>query len=184
MAKTARTAAAAMALTVAVLATPRASAAADTLGTEPNAKSHVRSTSPAIVALIRQAAQRSVTFDRMVTAIDASDAIVFVEQGSCGHGVRACFVSVSATTANRYMRVIVDTHKTDLDLMGSIGHELRHTLEVIATPGVRDDATKFFFYERTAMHLGSGAHETLAAQAAGNAVRDEIKRFNRKSQLR
>jgi hypothetical protein len=35
------------------------------------------------------------------------------------------------------MFVLVDTRKADWDLMGSVGHELRHTIEVIAEPGRR-----------------------------------------------
>jgi hypothetical protein len=177
MAKTARTAAVAMAA-AALLAAARPSAAADALVTGTVPVPHVRSSSPAITALMRQASERSSTFHNLVAAIDASDGIVFVEAGSCGHGVRACFVNVSAAGTNRYMRVIVDTNKADWDLMGSIGHELRHTLEVIANPGVRDDSSKFFFYECIGMHGASGARETQAAIDAGNSVRSEVRKSN------
>jgi hypothetical protein len=171
----------AVAIAAAVLALPRASVAADALASEATAMSHVRSSNLAIVALIRQAAERSVTFRGLVAAIDASDSIVFVEAGACGHGVRACFVSVSATKSNRYMRVVVDTHKADTDLMGSIGHELRHTLEVIAEPGIRSDAAKYFFYESIGTRGITGPRETRAAITAGDAVRSEISRSTRQS---
>src|SRR5262249_47848815 len=118
----------------------------------------------------------------IIETIDASDSIVFVEEGDCGHGVRACFVTVTAAATYRYMRVIVDTRKADWDLMGSIGHELRHTIEVIGAPQVRDNASKYFFYEQIGTHgTASGARETQAAVAAGDTVRAEVRQFNRLS---
>ena len=67
------------------------------------------------------------------------------------------------------------------ELMASIGHELRHTIEVIDDPSVTTDAGMFFFYERMGMHSAGGAHETRAATDAGNAVRSEVDRFNRQA---
>jgi hypothetical protein len=143
----------------------------------------VRSTNSGLLALIEQARQRSATFRGLLDTINASDSIVFVEAGDCGHGVRACFVSVIASGAYRYMRVVVDTHKADWDLMGSVGHELRHTIEVIAEPGIRNNASKFFFYEQIATKAnGSGARETRAAVDAGEDVRAEVRRFNQQAQ--
>jgi hypothetical protein len=166
------------AVAAAVLGTPNLSAAADAI---PGRSSHVRSSNSELVALIEQASQRSATFRGLLDTINASDSIVFVEAGNCGHGVRACFVSVAASGDYRYMRVIVDTRKADWDLMGSIGHELRHTLEVIGNPHVRDNAAKYFFYEQIGTRGTSTARETQAAVDAGNTVRSELRQFNRLS---
>lgn len=179
MAKTTRNMAMAM-VAAAILASPRVSAAADaTVANAGTQTRHVRSSNPALVTLIQQAAERSATFRSIVDTIDASDSFVFVEEGDCGHGVRACFVSVTASTTYRYMRVLVDTRKADWDLMGSIGHELRHTIEIISEPGIRDNGAKYFFYENNGMHGPSGARETRAAIDAGNTVRSEVRKFNR-----
>jgi len=75
--------------------------------------------------------------------------------------------------------VIVDDRTAETELMGLIAHELRHTIEVIAEPSVRDSAAKFHFYERTAMHAAGGTHETRAAMAAGEIVRSEVRKANR-----
>ena len=144
---------------------------------------HIRWDTEAIGAAIRDAAERSSTFREMVAAINASDSYVVISAGRCGHGVRACFVSVRRAGSTRYMFVRIDPAKRDCELMAAIGHELRHTLEVIAEPWVRSDAEKFFFYER-ALHLNSGERETLAARDAGNAVRSEIEHFNRQLHTR
>jgi len=145
---------------------------------------HLRWDSPIVGAAIHDALDRSRTFRAMVAAINASDAYVVISVGHCGHGVRACFVSVRTAGSNRYMFVHIDPARRGCELMAAIGHELRHTLEVIAEPSVRSDDEKFFFYERTAMHLGSGERETLAARDAGNAVRSEIDQFNRQRQAK
>jgi len=163
-----------------VLGTPGLSAAADAIpGYQPMPGSHVRSSNSELLALIEQAGERSATFRSLVDTINASDSIVFVEAGNCGHGVRACFVSVTATTTHRYMRVVVDTRKADWDLMGSIGHELRHTIEVIGQPSIRSNASKYFFYAQNGVEGTPTARETQAAVDAGNTVRHEVRRFNR-----
>ena len=162
---------------VAALGTPSLSMAADAIpGPPASSSTHVRSSSQTLLGLIQQAGQRSATFRGLVETIEASDTIVFVEEGLCGHGVRACFVSVAASGAYRYMRVVVDTHKADWDLMGSIGHELRHTIEVIAEPAVRDNSSKFFLYQQIGTLGTATARETQAAVEAGNNVRAEVRR--------
>jgi hypothetical protein len=65
--------------------------------------------------------------------------------------------------------------------MASIGHELRHTVEVIAEPSVRSDAEKYFLYQRIGMRGVTGTSETMAAMDAGNAVRAEVEKFNRQA---
>ena len=165
------------AMAAAVLGIPGLSAAADAIAVDvPSPGRHVRSSNLALVALIQQAGERSATFRGLVEAIDASDSIVFVEEGRCGHGVRACFVSVTGTSRYRYMRVVVDTRKADWDLMGSIGHELRHTIEVIDAANVRNNASKFFLYQQIGTLGTATARETQAAVEAGNSVRAEVRR--------
>ena len=181
MAKTTRNLAMA-AMAAVVLGTPNLSAAADAMAVNASAPvPHVRSGNPELVALMQKASERSATFRNIVETINASDSFVFVEQGDCGHGVRACFVTVDASATYRYMRVVVDTRKADWDLMGSIGHELRHTIEVIGNPQVRDNASKYFFYEQIGMRGTSNSRETKAAVDAGNTVRSEVRQFNRLS---
>jgi hypothetical protein len=178
MAKTARPLAMA-AVAAATIAIPPASMAADAAVPPASPMSHVRISDPSIAAVVQNAYDRSATFRKLVAAIDASDSYVYVEAGQCSHRVRACFVSVTASNTHRFMRVIVDASTAETVLMGLIAHELRHTIEVIAEPSVRDSAAKYHFYERTAMHSPGGTHETRAAMVAGEIVRSEVKRWNR-----
>jgi hypothetical protein len=142
---------------------------------------HVRSTSPAIATAIQAAMEHSATFRGLIDTINASESYVFVNEGNCGHGVRACFTSVRSSGPNRYLFVKVDPRKTDCELITSIAHELRHTIEVIGEPSVRTDADKHFFYERIGMQSVGGTRETLAAMDAGNTVRSEVIKFNRQA---
>jgi hypothetical protein len=176
MAKTARNLA--MSTVVAMgLAMPQASMAADAPGSSVVAMSHIRTTDARVAAVLKSAYDGSATFRKLVAVIDASDSYVYVEAGRCSHSVRACFVSVTASDANRYMRVVVDTGRGDTELIGLIAHELRHTVEVIGERWVRSTDAKYHFYERTAMHAASGTHETRAAITAGETVRAEVKKW-------
>jgi hypothetical protein len=178
MAKTARNLAVA-AMAAAMIAIPHAGMAADAPVSTPPPMSHVRTTDPKVAAVMQNALERSATFRKMVAIIDASDSYVYVQAGTCSHSVRACFVSVTASDTHRFMRVIVDGSTAETELTGLIAHELRHTIEVIAEPSVRDSAAKFHFYERTAMHATGGTHETHAAMAAGEIVRSEVRKATR-----
>jgi len=178
MAKTARNLAMA-AVAAATIAIPHASIAADAPVSPAPPMSHIRTTNPEVSAVMQNAFDRSATFRKLVSIIDASDSYVYVQAGKCSHSVRACFVSVTASDTHRFMRVVVDASTADTELMGLIAHELKHATEVIAEPWIRSTDAKYHFYERTAMHAPGGTHETRAAIAAGEIVRSEARKANR-----
>ena len=140
----------------------------------------VRSSNPELVALIARGTKRSPTFSDMVAIINASDGIVYVEPGNCGHGVRACFTSVTKAGATRILWVRVDLLSTDMNLIASIGHELRHTLEVLDNPTVTTNAAMYLFYQRQGVVRAIGSFETTAAIDAGRAVSAELQRYARR----
>jgi hypothetical protein len=144
----------------------------------------VRSSNPAIGALIREAAERSATFRGLVETIDASDGIVYVESGQCGHGVRACLAGVTGARGHRILHIKVDIRKAEWDLMGSIGHELRHAVEVLGEPTVTSNAAMYLFYKRIGQRGTRSAFETRDAFEAGEAVRAEVRRALRPAQAR
>ncbi len=144
-----------------------------------SAGTHVRSSSPAIRALIVQATEQSGTFRRMVETINASDSVVYVEEGTCRRGMRACFVNITGARGRRYLWVKIDVRRADRNVMASIGHELRHTIEVLDAPNVSSGAAMFMFYMREGSKLRSGAFETVAAVKAGDTVHTEVKAFRR-----
>jgi hypothetical protein len=142
--------------------------------------SRVRSSSAPIAALIGRAVERSQTFRGLVETIDASDGIVYVEEGTCRGGVRACFVAVVESGPNRLLKVVVDTRKAEWDLMGSIGHELQHTIEVLNDLHLRNNFQMYFFYEGKGRSATSSSFETSAAIHAGESVRTEVRKYPRR----
>jgi hypothetical protein len=145
-------------------------------GADHAALPRVRSSNATIAALIKQAVERSKTFRGLVETINASDGIVYVEEGTCCHGVRACFVTVTVAGPNRILRVKVDTRQADSDLMWLIGHELRHTVEVLSDRTVTSQVDLYFFYGHMGQEQNGGrSFETAAAIEAGEAIRAEVR---------
>ncbi len=134
----------------------------------------VRSTNPAIAAALVTGQERSQTFRSLVRTIEATDGIVYVEHGRCGHGVRACLsLSVASGGGYRLLRVLVDEAADLVSLIAVIGHELRHAIEVLSEPSVKNFSAAYQYYQREAPTL-RGVFETSAAVAAGAAVEREL----------
>jgi hypothetical protein len=128
-----------------------------------------------VSALIAEATEKSPTLMALVTAIAATDGIVLVEEGTCRRGVPAC-LAWRVTLAGRYriLHVLVESGRPDIELIASIGHELRHALEVLGDPSLRSTGAIHLFYTR-----GKGPArivETEAARSAGDAVYREMRR--------
>jgi hypothetical protein len=144
----------------------------------------VRSESPEIAAVISRASEVSATFRRLVATIDRTDGLVYVDNGKCGHGVRACLVlSVQVAGPFRILRIRVDSRRLDCGLMASMGHELQHAIEILSHPQVTSGAAAYLLYDRIAGQ-GTGADqgrfETAAAHRAGLDVRHEACKAERR----
>ena len=144
----------------------------------------VRSSSPSVAMVIKQASERSKVFRGLVETINASDGTVYVEEGRCGHGVRACLVTVTMAGANRNLWVKVDARMTDWDLMGLVGHELQHAIEVLSDRTVTSGAAMYFFYLKKGSRSQTGTFETRAAVQAGEAVRTEVRKYRPRAEAR
>jgi hypothetical protein len=137
----------------------------------------VRSEDRALAGLIDQATRGSETFRRLLATIQAWNGIVYVEPGACGHGVRACLkMWMQVSGPNRFVRIVINRSKADRDVevMGSLGHELQHAVEVLSEPAVTNGVTMFNYLKRMAP-TDSNRFETTAAVNAGNAVIDELR---------
>jgi hypothetical protein len=137
----------------------------------------VRSTNALIATVVHQAGEQSATFRRLVETIDVSDGLVYIEEGQCGRGARACLVTVKVSGPNRMLSVWVDTRTVDADLMGLIGHELRHAIEVLGDRAVTSGHALSNFYQREGSRAAEGRFETQAAIEAGLAVSAEVRKF-------
>jgi hypothetical protein len=170
---------------VLILATWSCTVRAESIGSDPAGAAvmapdaRVRGVSTRIVGAITEAGARSATFRDLVARIDATDGIVYVAEGECGHEVRACLLTgMTVMGANRVLWIRVDPRKVDRELMGSIAHELQHAYEVLSYRNIRDEYAMTMLFRR----IGSKSRdrfETDAAIDTGNTVRVELGR-NRK----
>jgi hypothetical protein len=137
----------------------------------------VRSNHPYIRAMIAEAQVRSPTFRRLVQAVEATDGIVYVEEGDCHRRLRSCLPPVVTSAGNyRFLRVLVDARQEDWQVMSDIGHELQHALEVLRDPNARTNSDVFYLWVRAAFDT-TDVYETAEAVAAGDAVKREVKAF-------
>jgi hypothetical protein len=143
---------------------------------QPAPAARLRPTTPRLAALIEEATARSPTFRKMVASLESTDGMVFIDEGRCARGANACLTfQLTQAGRHRLLFVFIDLRRPDVDLMASIGHELRHALEVLADPSVRTTAAlKDLYLRDTRTEFPPRLIETAAARWAGDAVRREI----------
>ena len=146
----------------------------------------VRSEDAAITSLIARASAASTTFRDLLDRIDRTDGLVYVNNGQCLGGMRACLLMrMILAGPTRMLRIVIDPSRADcdVDLMSTIGHELWHTIEVLQQPSLRSTAGMASFYAREGRPMGwSGGWETTAAVKAGLKVRAELRKAIPKNQ--
>jgi len=141
----------------------------------------VRSTDAAIREMLDDGAWESPTFRGLIGAVIAHDGIVYVEDGVCLHSVHACLLmNVTAAGGYRILQIVIDrqgvmAHRRRLDVIATIGHELRHAVEVLSEPAITTGAALFHFYSRKA-GTSNPTFETPAAIDAGLRIRRELGR--------
>jgi hypothetical protein len=137
--------------------------------------STVRSENPMIADAIARGIERSPIFRRLIETINATDGLVYIDEGACGRGVRACLLhSVTISGQYRLLRIIVTTRKAPgCELVASIGHELQHALEALSDASVRSGSQIFHFFQREGP-TDSMSLETNAAREMGLNVQREM----------
>ena len=154
---------------LAMVTTPVAAA-----GHETEENSQVRSTSSAIRHLIALGIEHSPTLRALSEKINASNGIVFVEDGRCSRGVRACVISLTAAGSKRILWIRVDARRSAPEVLESIAHELQHAVEVLSESTAVNRATMYMTFSRIGMRRDNGLFETAEAVRVGMAVRDEV----------
>jgi hypothetical protein len=106
-----------------------------------------------------------------------------VHYGECGRNALACLVlAVTQTGPNRILQIRVDPRRKGHELMVSIGHELKHALELLNEPTVVNYSTAYNFYQRIAPKRGL-SFETQAAVRVGLKMIDgELRRWTNTSE--
>lgn len=141
----------------------------------------VRSSHPGLSAVIRTASERSMTFRGLLETIEATDGSVHVEHGTCPWHARGCLLS-TVTISGRYrvLQIVVNANAREDQLMGTIGHELQHAIEVLSYRNIRTPSALYLLYQRNGLTLVRGrAFESNAAVKVGNSVLAEVRQSRR-----
>jgi hypothetical protein len=135
----------------------------------------VRTTNAAVTNALELGARHSPTFRGLIARIEATDGIVFIEEGSCGHTVRACLLHfMTIAGPYRLLYIQVDPRKdAGCILVARLGHELYHAIEALSESNVRSSPAMVSLFQRIGP-TGSDRHETRAAQRTGLEVEREV----------
>jgi hypothetical protein len=146
----------------------RSALAQDTASAPERHASKVRTDNPIIRILIHEASVQSETFRKLVAAIDG---LVYVSAGTCGR-LRACLLHQVALPCLEHPRRCATRGP---GASGPHHARIAHTLEVLGDARIMTGVDIFAFYRLQSLEM-RGVMETAAAIAAGDAVRDEVRR--------
>lgn len=140
---------------------------------------HVRATEPRILSLIATGVARSATFRTLVSRLDASDVVVYVEPKRTRAALGGFLVHRVVTAGGvRYLRVEIEPAGADGRIVPVLAHELQHAVEVAQSPQVRDGDSMERMFDQMSVSFacdGTGCSETQAAMNVEVAVRQEMK---------
>ncbi|OFW04618.1 MAG: hypothetical protein A3H96_09535 [Acidobacteria bacterium RIFCSPLOWO2_02_FULL_67_36] len=104
--------------------------------------------------LLEQGPLRSRTIKRLIDTLEQSDVIVFVSTGLLMISGETVFVTESSGT--RFLRIVLSVPEADDRLLGWLGHELQHAVEIATAPEVTSVETMAAFYRHVGNVSGSG----------------------------
>ena len=141
----------------------------------------VRTDSDYLRLVIASGMQRSATFRAIVERLEQSDVIVEVQ---CGHFVNTTLagrtVLLSAQPDVRYVLVEVSCPVLSVPALATLGHELRHALEIATARWVVDSDSLALLYSEIgfpnerAKVAAFGQFETADALDAGERIHHEL----------
>ena len=129
--------------------------------------------------LLAEDMSRSATVRALVEHLEGSDLIVYVQtRFFTSHSAKGRLIFVSAAAGRRYVVVEIACGESWNTQLSTLGHELRHAVEIADAGWVRSSADMATFYSTAGMQVdfqaGHEAFETLAAQDAGRRVAREL----------
>jgi hypothetical protein len=136
----------------------------------------VRATDPRLRSLLAEGMSRSRTFASLVTALNRTDVIVYIESVMVlPKNTMGRLTMMPIAGESRYLRVQIRAELSRREAIALIGHELQHALEIAGATEVRDATSLIKLYQRIG-HESSGEHsyDTQEAQDTGRLVRREL----------
>jgi hypothetical protein len=140
----------------------------------PPATGHVRGLEVAARQFLAAGIDRSTTLARMVREIERTDVIVLVTTAPPPARLGGQTMMIASRGACRFVVVRPSDANPPDDMVGFLGHELRHGLEVASDPTVRDREGMVRLYARIGHGAKGGPYETPAALETGLMILREI----------
>ncbi len=145
----------------------------------------VRPQSALVEQLLEEGEQNSPTFARLLTEIERSDVIVYIEvrtDPAFDVGGQLTFMTFQGD--QRFLHVRLDAGTSvrgavfarQIDLIALLAHELQHALEVADAEDVQDIESFEALYQTIGMSRGRHRFETQAARDTGAQVESELRR--------
>jgi hypothetical protein len=137
---------------------------------------HVRTTDRGVQRLLADGISRSPTFSALMSHLNATDVIVYIEPvQTLPKTLAGRLLLMPMAGQQRYLRIQIAIMNPSTDTIALIAHELRHAVEVADAPDVRNETALVKLYERIGRPSGiQHCYETDAAQTAGQIVRKEL----------
>jgi hypothetical protein len=136
----------------------------------------VRAPEARVHSLLAEGLHRSRTFASLVTALNRTDVIVYVESVmTLPKETMGRLTMMPRAGEFRYLRVQIRADLSRRDSIALIGHELRHALEIADATEVRDSTSLVRLYERIGHpSIGEHTYDTEAARDTGRVVQREL----------
>lgn len=136
-----------------------------------------RSMERRIMRLLSDGARRSTTFAAIVTAVQKTDVVVYIEtRYRLPSKTAGRLLLQGVAGGQRYLRVQIRPNMPDDQTIAIIAHELRHALEVAAEASVVDQAGLASLYQRIGYPSSEvRGYDTEAARRAGDRVHAELR---------
>ncbi len=141
--------------------------------------SHIRPVQARVTAVLEDGVRGSATFRNLVGALESSDLVVYIELAPRPSTPDGCLRFISATAKHRFLLISLNFRPNHLPsqngLIGLLGHELQHVLEVAQRPEVRTEDAFRELYERIGFFSWRNTYDTNAALEIGARVRAELR---------
>jgi hypothetical protein len=137
---------------------------------------HVRTTDRNVERLLRTGVARSPTFASLMSHLNGTDVIVYVEAvPTLPTTLAGRLLLMPFANHQRYLRIQIAFAGTQNELIALIGHELRHAVEVADATNVRTESELVTLYKRIGNRTRDlHSYETNAAQTTASVVRREL----------
>jgi hypothetical protein len=136
---------------------------------------HIRTSDQSVRKLLRRGYRQSRTFAALVTRLQRSDVIVYVEDvPRLPAALDGRMMLLPRSNGYRYVRIQIALRGAPEDSIGLLGHELQHAVEVADALEVTDMGSLERLYRRIGIRSGPQFYDTIAAQDVGRTVRKEL----------